>query len=207
MKRNLVALAAMTLLALAAGMAGAQTKKGNPVVVLETSKGVIEVELNEAKAPVTVKNFLDYVDSKFYDGLIFHRVIGPENKPPEGFMIQGGGFTPDMAQKTGKAPIENEAGNGLANDKYTIAMARTNVVNSATSQFFINLTNNAFLNHRDNTPQGFGYAVFGKVVKGQDVVDAIGKVKTGTKNAFNDVPVEAVTIVKAYRKDAGAAKK
>jgi cyclophilin family peptidyl-prolyl cis-trans isomerase len=125
----------------------------------------------------------------------------------DNFMIQGGGFTPDMSQKQGKAPIENEAGNGLTNDKYTIAMARTNVVNSATSQFFINTKDNAFLNHKDNTQQGFGYAVFGKVVKGMEVVDAIGKVKTGTKNGFNDVPLETVTIVKAYRKDAAAAKK
>ena len=197
MKRNMVGLAAaVALLALTAGMTSAETKKGNPVVVLETSKGVIEIELNEAKAPISSKNFLDYVDSKFFDGLIFHRVI-------DNFMIQGGGFTPDMAQKNGKAPIENEAGNGLTNDKYTLAMARTSVVNSATSQFFINTKDNAFLNHKDKTPQGFGYAVFGKVVKGTDVVDAIGKVKTGTKNGFNDVPVEAVTIVKAYRKAEG----
>jgi cyclophilin family peptidyl-prolyl cis-trans isomerase len=196
MKRNLLLVAVMAALALTASLASAQ-KKGNPVVVLETSKGVIEVELNEAKAPISAKNFLDYVDSKFYDGLIFHRVI-------DNFMIQGGGFTPDMAQKNGKAPIENEAGNGLTNDKYTIAMARTSVVNSATSQFFINTKDNAFLNHKDKTPQGFGYAVFGKVVKGQEIVDAIGKVKTGTKNGFNDVPAETVTIVKAYRKDAGA---
>jgi cyclophilin family peptidyl-prolyl cis-trans isomerase len=187
--------AALALVALTAGLAGAQNKKGNPVVVLETSKGNIEIELNEGKAPVSVKNFLDYVDAHFYDGLIFHRVI-------DNFMIQGGGFTPDMAQKNGKAPIENEAGNGLTNVKYTVAMARTSVVNSATSQFFINTKDNAFLNHKDNTPQGFGYAVFGKVVKGQEIVDAIGKVKTGTKNGFNDVPTEAVTITKAYRKDA-----
>ncbi len=194
MKRNMVGLAAaVALLALTAGMTSAETKKGNPVVVLETSKGVIEIELNEAKAPISSKNFLDYVDSKFFDGLIFHRVI-------DNFMVQGGGFTPDMAQKNGKAPIENEAGNGLTNDKYTLAMARTSVVNSATSQFFINTKDNAFLNHKDKTPQGFGYAVFGKVVKGMDVVDAIGKVKTGTKNGFNDVPVEQVSIVKAYRK-------
>jgi peptidyl-prolyl cis-trans isomerase A (cyclophilin A) len=200
MKRYMVGLtAALALVALTAGLAGAQnTKKGNPVVVLETSKGNIEIELNEAKAPVSVKNFLDYVDSHFYDGLIFHRVI-------DNFMIQAGGFTPDMAQKNGKAPIENEAGNGLTNDKYTLAMARTSVVNSATSQFFINTKDNAFLNHKDNTPQGFGYAVFGKVVKGQEIVDAIGKVKTGTKNGFNDVPTETVTIVKAYRKDAAPA--
>jgi len=199
MKRYMVGLtAALALVALTAGLAGAQNKKGNPVVVLETSKGNIEVELNEAKAPISTKNFLDYVDSHFYDGLIFHRVI-------DNFMIQGGGFTPDMAQKNGKAPIENEAGNGLANDKYTIAMARTSVVNSATSQFFINTKDNTFLNHKDNTPQGFGYAVFGKVVKGMEIVDAIGKVKTGTKNGFNDVPTEAVTITKAYRKDAAPA--
>jgi peptidyl-prolyl cis-trans isomerase B (cyclophilin B) len=202
MKRNMVGLGAvMALLALTVGIASADTtKKVNPVVVLETSKGIIEVELNEAKAPVSSKNFLDYVDSKFFDGLIFHRVIAD-------FMVQGGGFTPDMSQKQGKPPIENEAGNGLTNDKYTIAMARTNVVNSATSQFFINTKDNTFLNQKDKTPQGFGYAVFGKVVKGQEVVDAINKVKTGTKNGFNDVPVETVTIVKAYRKDAAAEKK
>jgi cyclophilin family peptidyl-prolyl cis-trans isomerase len=197
MKRNMVGLAAaMALVALTAGFASAETtKKGNPVVVLETSKGVIEIELNEAKAPISSANFLSYVDSKFYDGLIFHRVI-------DNFMIQGGGFTPEMAQKNGKAPIENEAGNGLTNDKYTIAMARTSVVNSATSQFFINTKDNAFLNHKNKTDSGYGYAVFGKVVKGMEVVDAIGKVKTGMKNGMNDVPVETVTIVKAYRKDA-----
>ncbi len=201
MKRYLVGIAAAAaLLTLTAGLAGAQNKKGNPVVVLETSKGIIEIELNEAKAPISSKNFLDYVDSHYFDGLIFHRVI-------DNFMIQGGGFTADMAQKSGKAPIENEAGNGLANDKYTIAMARTSVVNSATSQFFINTKDNAFLNHKDNTPQGFGYAVFGKVVKGQEVVDAIGKVKTGMKNGMNDVPTETVSIVKAYRKDAAPAEK
>jgi len=201
MKRYLVGLAAAAaLLTLTVGLACAQNKKGNPVVVLETSKGIIEVELNEAKAPISSKNFLDYVDSHFFDGLIFHRVI-------DNFMIQGGGFTADMAQKSGKPPIENEAGNGLTNDKYTLAMARTSVVNSATSQFFINTNDNAFLNHKDNTPQGFGYAVFGKVVKGQDVVDAIGKVKTGMKNGMNDVQTETVTIVKAYRKDAAPAEK
>jgi len=185
----------MALLALTVGMVSAQNKKVNPVVVLETSKGSIEIELNEAKAPISVQNFLWYVDNKFYDGLIFHRVI-------DGFMIQGGGFTPDMSQKQGKPPIENEAGNGLTNDKYTIAMARTSVVNSATAQFFINVKDNTFLNQRDKTPQGFGYAVFGKVTKGMVVVDAIAKVKTGQKNGFNDVPLENVVITKAYRKDA-----
>jgi cyclophilin family peptidyl-prolyl cis-trans isomerase len=201
MKRLTVLIGAMAaLLALAVGMAGAQTKKVNPVVVLETSKGNIEIELNPDKAPVTAQNFLWYVDNKFYDGLIFHRVMA-------GFMVQGGGFTPEMSQKSGKPAIENEAGNGLTNDKYTIAMARTNVVNSATSQFFINVADNVFLNHKNETPQGFGYCVFGKVVKGMEVVDAIGKVKTGAKNGMNDVPVETVSITKAYRKEAAAAKK
>jgi len=196
MKRFMVGLGAvMALLALTVGMVSAQNKKVNPVVVLETSKGSIEIELNEAKAPISVQNFLWYVDNKFYDGLIFHRVI-------DGFMIQGGGFTPDMSQKQGKPPIENEAGNGLTNDKYTIAMARTSVVNSATAQFFINVKDNTFLNQRDKTPQGFGYAVFGKVTKGMVVVDAIAKVKTGQKYGFNDVPLENVVITKAYRKDA-----
>ena len=207
MKRFMVGLGGVAaLLAFAVGFAGAQNKKVNPVVVLETSKGSIEIELNEAKAPISAQNFLWYVDNKFYDGLIFHRVIGPASKPPDGFMIQGGAFTPDMAQKEGKAPIENEAGNGLTNDKYTIAMARTADVNSASSQFFINLTDNGFLNQRDKTPRGFGYAVFGKVTKGMDVVVAIGKVKTGAKNGFEDVPVEAVTITRAYRKDAAPKK-
>jgi cyclophilin family peptidyl-prolyl cis-trans isomerase len=201
MKRLTVLIGAMAaLLALAVGMAGAQTKKVNPVVVLETSKGNIEIELNPDKAPITVGNFLWYVDNKFYDGLIFHRVIA-------GFMVQGGGFTPEMSQKSGKPAIENEAGNGLTNDKYTLAMARTNVVNSATSQFFINVADNVFLNHKNETPQGFGYCVFGKVVKGMEVVDAIGKVKTGTKNGMNDVPVETVSITKAYRKEAAATPK
>jgi cyclophilin family peptidyl-prolyl cis-trans isomerase len=195
MKRFMVGLGAVAaLLALTVGMASAQEKKkGNPVVVLETSKGNIEIELNEAKAPISVANFLKYVDMKFYDGLIFHRVI-------DGFMIQGGGFTPEMSQKQGLPPIKNEAGNGLANDKYTIAMARTNVVDSATSQFFINVKDNTFLNQKNETAQGFGYAVFGKVTKGMEVVDAIAKVKTGQKNGFNDVPMETVTIVKAYKK-------
>jgi cyclophilin family peptidyl-prolyl cis-trans isomerase len=200
MKRLTVLIGAMAaLLALAAGVAGSQTKKVTPVVVFETSKGNIEIELYPDKAPVTVQNFLWYVDNKFYDGLIFHRVIS-------GFMIQGGGFTAQMAQKSGKPAIENEAGNGLTNDKYTVAMARTNVVNSATSQFFINVADNAFLNHKNETPQGFGYCVFGKVVAGQAAVDAIAKVKTGTKNGMNDVPTETVSITKAYRKEAAAKK-
>ncbi len=192
-----LALLVLTTGALTVCVNGAETKKGNPVVVLETSKGNIEVELYKLEAPITVQNFLWYVDNKFFDGLIFHRVI-------DGFMIQGGGFTPEMTQKAGKPPIENEAYNGVPNDKYTIAMARTGEVNSATSQFFINTADNTFLNHTDKTQRGFGYCVFGKVVAGKEVVDAIGKVKTGNKAGFNDVPVETVTIKKAYRKDAKA---
>jgi peptidyl-prolyl cis-trans isomerase B (cyclophilin B) len=196
--KQIVALTALAVLI--AGAAGAQTtKKELPVVVLETSKGNIEIELYPDKAPITVQNFLYYVDSKFYDGLIFHRVI------PD-FMIQGGGFTPEMAQKTGKPAIENEADNSLTNDKYTIAMARTSDPNSATSQFFINTKDNTFLNFKSKTAQGWGYCVFGKTVAGKDVVDAIGKVKTGVKNGMNDVPVEVVKINKAYRKGAAPAK-
>src|SRR3972149_11416321 len=138
----------------------------NPVVLMETSLGNIKIELDQAKAPITVKNFLSYVDEKFYDGTIFHRVIG-------NFMIQGGGFTAEMQQKPVKAPIKNEAGNGLKNMTGTIAMARTNIVDSATAQFFINVVDNDFLNHQNTTSQGFGYAVFGKVIEGMDVVDKI----------------------------------
>jgi peptidyl-prolyl cis-trans isomerase B (cyclophilin B) len=146
--------------------------------------GTVKAELFQDKAPITVKNFLDYVDAKFYDGTIFHRVI-------KGFMIQGGGFTPDMQQKATDAPIENEAANGLKNDAYTIAMARTNDPHSATAQFFINVVDNAFLNHTSPSPQGWGYAVFG------DVVDAIRKVRTTRKGYHDDVPFDAVVIDKA----------
>lgn len=159
----------------------------NPAVLMETSLGGIKIELDEAKAPISVKNFLSYVDDKFYDGTIFHRVIST-------FMIQGGGFTPDMQQKPAKSPIKNEAGNGLSNKRGTIAMARTMVVDSASAQFFINVVDNDFLDHRDNSPQGFGYAVFGKVIEGMDVVDKIKAVKTGFKMGFEDVPVEPVVI-------------
>lgn len=159
----------------------------NPTVVIETSKGDITVELDANKAPLTVANFLAYVDEKFYDGTIFHRVIS-------NFMIQGGGMTPDMAQKPTKAPVKNEAANGLGNDRGTIAMARTSVVDSATAQFFINVENNTFLNHRGKTPDAFGYAVFGKVTAGMDVVDAIRAVKTTSKGMHQDVPSEPVTI-------------
>ncbi len=164
----------------------------NPRVKLETNKGAIVIELYPDKAPESVKNFLQYVDDGFYDGTVFHRVI-------PGFMIQGGGFTAEIKQKPTGAPIKNEAGNGLKNERGTLAMARTQVVDSATSQFFINSVNNDFLNHRDETPRGFGYAVFGKVVDGMKVVDAISSVKTGVVKGFRDVPLEPVVIEKATR--------
>lgn len=154
-----------------------------------TNKGVFDVELNEAAAPKTCENFLQYVRSGFYNGTIFHRVIS-------GFMIQGGGFEPGLQQKETKAPIENEANNGLKNDKYTIAMARTNEPHSATSQFFINVADNDFLNHTSPTPRGWGYAVFGKVVAGTDVVDAIAAVRTASRSWYGDVPVEDVVMEK-----------
>jgi peptidyl-prolyl cis-trans isomerase A (cyclophilin A) len=181
------ALAALSLLA-ASGAALAQD--GAPRVKLVTSMGDIVVELNPAKAPKTVDNFLAYVRDKHYDGTIFHRVI-------DGFMIQGGGFTADMQQKPTRAPIPIEADNGLKNDKYTIAMARTGDPNSATAQFFINVKDNAFLNHSAPTPQGWGYAVFGKVVQGAEVVDKIKAVPTGNRGPFQNVPATAVIIQSA----------
>ena len=158
---------------------------------IETSMGSITVELDDAKAPITVKNFLDYAASGHYDGTIFHRVI-------DGFMIQGGGFTKAMDQKPTKAPIKNEAANGLTNKRGTIAMARTMVVDSATSQFFINLVDNDFLNFRAPTPQHYGYAVFGKVMDGMDVVDKIAKVKTGFAGPHQNVPEEPIVIKKVH---------
>jgi peptidyl-prolyl cis-trans isomerase B (cyclophilin B) len=160
---------------------------GNPKVEMETSKGKFVIELYPEKAPDTVKNFLNYVDTKFYDGTIFHRVI------PK-FMIQGGGFTADMKRKSAGAPIKNEADNGLKNDRGTIAMARTNDPHSATAQFFINTVNNDFLNHKSKTTQGWGYVVFGKVVRGMDVVDAISSVKTVMRGMYRDVPDEIIEI-------------
>lgn len=160
------------------------------MVELHTNHGVIKLELDEAKAPKTVENFLNYVKKGHYDGTIFHRVIN-------GFMIQGGGFEPSLKQKPTDAPIANEANNGLKNDTYTIAMARTNDPHSATAQFFINVNDNEFLNHSSPTPQGWGYAVFGKVVEGQDIVDKIKAVKTGSKGFHQDVPNDDVVIEKA----------
>jgi len=161
--------------------------KGNPMVLLETSKGNIKIELNSKEAPITVKNFLSYASEGFYNGLIFHRV-----KP--NFMIQGGGFEPKMVKKQPRAPIKNEAANGLQNKRGTIAMARTSIVDSASSQFFINLVDNSFLNYRDSSPGGFGYAVFGRVIEGLDVVDKIAGVKTGIVGQYGDVPLEPVII-------------
>ena len=163
---------------------------GNPRVLLETTKGKIVLELNAAKAPKTVKNFLDYVKAGHYNGTIFHRVI-------PGFMIQGGGFTADMTEKPTRPPIQNEADNGLKNERGTIAMARTPDPNSASSQFFINVANNGSLNFKSKTASGWGYAVFGKVVEGMDVADAIVGVATTTKGPYGDVPVQAIVIKKA----------
>ena len=167
-------------------------QKENPVVIIKTSKGDIKVELFEKEAPNTVKNFLQYVDDKFYGGTIFHRVI-------QGFMIQGGGFTKDFSQKPTRAPVKNEAANGLKNKRGTLAMARTSDVDSATAQFFINVVDNDFLDFRAPNAQGFGYCVFGKVTEGLDIVDAIRSVKTGNHGMFQDVPVEAIEILEVTR--------
>lgn len=191
-------LAILCVVGLAMVAAGGAKAAENPVVVIETSMGTIKVELYEDKAPITVKNFLSYTDDTFFNDTIFHRVIGKENKGDD-FMIQGGGFTADMNQKKTKGQIKNEATNGLKNDRGTLAMARTGVVDSATAQFFINLKDNAFLNHTNTSDRGFGYCVFGKVIEGMDVVDKIKAVKTTNKNGMDDVPVDAVTIKSVTR--------
>src|SRR5918998_4890973 len=157
------------------------------MVKLHTNFGVITIELDAERAPDTVANFLEYVKSGFFDNTVFHRVI-------DGFMIQGGGFEPGMKQKTTRAPVKNEADNGLKNDKYTVAMARTSDPHSATAQFFINVADNAFLNHTAPTAQGWGYCVFGRVTEGKDVVDKIKKVLTGNRGMHQDVPMEDVVI-------------
>jgi cyclophilin family peptidyl-prolyl cis-trans isomerase len=159
----------------------------HPVVEMRTSLGTIKIELYPDKAPKTVENFLGYAREGFYDGTIFHRVI-------PGFMIQGGGFTPDLSEKEARAAIENEAANGLKNVRGTIAMARTGDPHSATAQFFINGKDNPFLDYKESTRTGYGYAVFGKVVEGLDVVDQIEKVSTGSRNGYDDVPVDNVVI-------------
>lgn len=188
MKSYLYVAATLSLLASSPALAG------NPVVVIDTSMGIIKAELYPDKSPVTVKNFLDYVDDKFYDGTIFHRVI-------PNFMIQGGGMGPDFKEKKTRDPIANEAGNGLANARGTLAMARTSEPDSATSQFFINVKDNAFLD-RANAVDKVGYCVFGKVTEGMEVVDKIVAVKTGAKGPFrSDVPQEDVVIKSIRRAD------
>lgn len=186
-RRNLVHAFAAAALALSSSLASAQDA-AKPRVNIATSMGDIVVELEPAKAPKTVENFLQYVADKHYEGTIFHRVI-------DGFMIQGGGFTADMQQKPVRAPIELEARNGLKNDRYTIAMARTGFPHSATSQFYINVANNDMLNAPN--PDGHGYAVFGKVVKGQDIVDKIRTAATSNRGMHQNVPTTAITITSA----------
>jgi cyclophilin family peptidyl-prolyl cis-trans isomerase len=166
---------------------GKPQNPNDPIVLMSTSAGDVKIELFKDKAPATVANFLAYVNDKFYDGTVFHRVI-------PNFMIQGGGFTPDMKQKPTKAAIKNEAGNGLKNQFGTLAMARTSDINSATAQFFINTKDNDFLDHKDDSMQGFGYCVFGKVIEGSKVVQKIEALDTTSKGPYEDVPVEPVVI-------------
>ncbi|HEY8240306.1 MAG TPA: peptidylprolyl isomerase [Kiritimatiellia bacterium] len=162
------------------------------MVTIKTSKGNIKVQLDPQKAPATVANFMKYVEEGFYNGTIFHRVI-------DGFMIQGGGFTKDMAQKPTREGVKNEADNGLRNKRGTVAMARTMIVDSATAQFFINVADNGALDHRGKSQEGYGYCVFGSVIEGMDVVDAIKSVQTGNRGAFQNVPVEPIVILEITR--------
>ena len=187
-RRTLAAL--LATFTLAAGLPLAAQAQNNPKVKLDTSLGTMVLELDAARAPKTVDNFVQYVKEGHYNGTIFHRVI-------DGFMIQGGGFTADMQQKPTRAPIANEAANGLKNIKYTVAMARTGDPHSATAQFFINVADNAFLNHQAPSGQGWGYAVFGKVVSGTEVVDKIRAVPTGNRGMHQNVPATPITILKA----------
>ena len=186
--RTLTLLAGCCLAVLVTMHAPQATAQGNPVVVIDTSLGNITAELDQANAPLSVANFLEYVESGHYSGTVFHRVI-------KTFMIQGGGFTADMQQKPVNPPVKNEARNGLVNDKYTLAMARTNVVDSATSQFFINTADNAALNNRGITPGEYGYAVFGRVTEGTDVVDKIADEEVGNRGPYQNVPTTAVDIL------------
>ncbi len=188
--RQLVLLGCSVAIALHSPDALAQD---HPVVIIETSLGTMTAELDRTKAPLSVENFLQYVEDDYYHGTVFHRVI-------KGFMIQGGGFTTDMQQKPTRDPIKNEATNGLTNDRGTLAMARTRDVDSATSQFFINTKSNASLNFRSPDPRGFGYCVFGKVIDGMDVVMKIENSATATKGGFQNVPVETITIKSVRRK-------
>ncbi len=189
-RRSLTRLLACAALVLGTALPAAAQKTTAPRVKLETSMGNIVLELDAQKAPKTVANFVQYVKDRHYDGTVFHRVI-------DGFMIQGGGFTADMQQKPTRAPIQNEADNGLKNLPLTVAMARTMEPHSASAQFFINVADNRSLNHTQPTLNGWGYAVFGKVVAGADVVDKIRQVRTGNRGMFQDVPTTPVTIIKA----------
>ena len=164
-----------------------QPAPGNPIVVIDTSLGTIVAELYKDRAPVSVENFLEYVRARHYDGTIWHRVV-------PGYVIQGGGYTPELVERATRPPIQNEATNGLSNRRGTLAMARLRSARSATSQFYINLANNSELDHRGFSPDTFGYAVFGRVLEGMDVVDKIGAVKTGTRDGMDDVPVAPVLI-------------
>jgi peptidyl-prolyl cis-trans isomerase B (cyclophilin B) len=185
-------LCVLGLIIVAVPVVAKEKKADDPLVELDTSKGKIVLALYPQKAPETVKNFLGYVDAKFYDGTIFHRVI------PK-FMIQGGGFSADMKRKPTRKPIINEADNGLKNDRGTIAMARTSDPHSATAQFFINSINNDFLNFKSKTSQGWGYVVFGRIIQGMKVLDAISKARTGVRGSYRDVPLEPIVIIKARR--------
>lgn len=190
MRCKLIALLALSIILLSLsvpGIAEEEKVQENPMVVVKTSMGSFTIELFEKEAPITVENFLNYVDKKFYDETIFHRIIPT-------FVIQGGGFTSDMMKKAVGPPIKNEAANGLKNEKGTLSMARTGEIHSATSQFFINLINNTSLDHVDKTSRGYGYAVFGKVVEGWEVVEKIKKAKTTTKGQYKDVPVKPIVI-------------
>lgn len=187
MKKMLPALACGILLAWAGIAGAAETAAKNPVVLMQTNLGTIKLELFAREAPLSVKNFLDYTAGGFYDGTVFHRVI-------PGFMIQGGGFTADMKQKKTKAPVKNEADNGLKNLRGTIAMARTMIIDSAMAQFFINVVDNGYLDHSDKTQKGYGYAVFGKVIEGMDVVDKIAAVRTGVRLNYPNTPLAPVVI-------------
>ncbi len=187
MKILIALLIAMTSLSIGAKSAERTT------VIMETTKGTIEIQLFDKKAPISVKNFLKYVDSKFYDGTIFHRVI-------DNFMIQGGGFDTNLKEKKTNAPIKNEASNRISNTKGTLAMARTSVVDSATGQFFINVNDNNFLDHKGTGSSEYGYAVFGQVLKGMSVVNMIKKAPKRRNGSHGDMPIENIIITKAYRK-------
>lgn len=188
MKLRLLLLSLVTFYAMTANVLAAE-----PLIIMETSKGNITIELNDAKAPVTCENFRKYVQDGFFDGLIFHRVI-------PGFMIQGGGFEPGMKKKTTRKPIINEADNGLKNRRGTLSMARTADINSATAQFFLNVNDNRSLDHRGMTQSGYGYAVFGRVIDGMAVADAIVNVPRGKRGMYGDVPHEDILILKMYEK-------